>query len=139
MARAYYPVAIIGPATPQHGYAAIFPDVLGCNSAGGSAEEAFANAEEALADHLDLLAEGGDPIPPASTLDEARAKFAAEAEPEGGPLVAMLLVSVDMPGRAQRFSVTLDENLVRRIDAIASNRSAFLADAARSELRRRAS
>lgn len=137
MARAFYPVAIIGPASPSHGYAAIFPDLLGCNSAGDSAEDAFANAVEALADHLGLLAEYGDPIPAPSSLAQARAMVDAETQPDGGPVVAILLAPVDMPGRALRLNVTLDENLVQRIDAITSNRSAFLADAARAELRRR--
>ena len=60
-------------------------------------------------------------------------------QPGDGPVVALLLAPVELPGRSLRFSVTLDENLVERIDAVTSNRSAFLADAARAELRRRMS
>lgn len=138
MARAFYPVAIIGPITPDHAFSAIFPDLLGCNSAGDSAEDAFANAVEAVTEHLGLLAEEGDHIPAPSSLEEARAMVEADAQPGDGPVVALLLAPVEMPGRALRLNVTLDENLVQRIDAVTSNRSAFLADAARAELRRRA-
>lgn len=138
MARAFYPVAIIGPITVDHGFSAIFPDLLGCNSAGNSAEGAFANAIEALAEHLGLLLDAGDPIPAPSSLEQARAMVDADTCPGDGPVVAMLLAPVELPGRTLRLNVTLDENLVQRIDAVSSNRSAFLADAARAELRRRA-
>ncbi len=43
----------------------------------------------------------------------------------------------DLPGRARRVNVTLDEALIEEIDSIATNRSRFLAEAARAELARR--
>lgn len=135
--KQFYPVAIIGPINENDGYSAIFPDVPGCVSAGHDLTDAFTNACEALTEHFGILAEDGESIPPPSALDQAKVTLEADTQPGDGPIAALLLVPVEMPGKAQRFNVTLDENLVARIDAITNNRSAFLADAARAELRRR--
>ena len=47
------------------------------------------------------------------------------------------LVPVMLPGKAQRVNITMDEALLDEIDAVADNRSRFLAEAARAELARR--
>jgi predicted RNase H-like HicB family nuclease len=44
-------------------YGVSFPDVPGCISAGDTFEEAVANASEALAGHLALMRNDGDPLP----------------------------------------------------------------------------
>ena len=51
-------------------------------------------------------------------------------------VMAMVLVPVIIPGRARRINITIDESLLEEIDAATSNRSGFLADAARVELSR---
>jgi predicted RNase H-like HicB family nuclease len=57
-----------------------FPDLPGCLTAGDSLEEARANAAEALALHLDGLAEEGLPAPaPVKGLDEIMADPANRA------------------------------------------------------------
>jgi len=43
----------------------------------------------------------------------------------------------ERPGKAVGFNVTLDEGLVAAIDRVTSNRSGFLAEAAREYLARR--
>jgi len=51
-------------------------------------------------------------------------------------------VVVELPrikGRAVRVNITLDEHLLRKIDTVTRNRSAFLTDAAEAELARRQS
>lgn len=58
---------------------------------------------------------------------------AIERDPEAGE-IARMLVKVELPGKAQRLNITLDEGLVAAIDQVASNRSAFLAAAARAAL-----
>jgi len=137
MRQAVYPAAIIAPSNPDHAFGVLFPDVPGCHSGGASVEQSFTNAIEALESHLGLLVEAGETLPPPSSLDQARAAVEQFLEPDEGPIAAMVLVPATLPGRTQRFNITMDENLVARIDAVASNRSAFLADAARAELRRR--
>lgn len=124
MAVLYFP-AIIERAGA--GYSVYFPDLPGCTSAGDSVQEAARNAEEALAGHLLVSAEHGDDIPSPSDIDA----LPHDAEVEE---VARVLVRAEMPGKSVRVQITLDEGLLASIDRIASNRSRFLADAARAAI-----
>ncbi|HET6940886.1 MAG TPA: type II toxin-antitoxin system HicB family antitoxin [Sphingomicrobium sp.] len=108
------------------GYSVYFPDVPGCTSAGKSLLEAFANGEQALAFHIQGLVEDGEDLPRPST--DVRVEDDVQA-------VAFFLARVDLPGKAVRLNITMDEGLVANIDRIARNRSAFLAEAARHRLR----
>ena len=117
---------------PDSDYSVDFPDFPGCVTAGLTLAEAKAMATEALAGHVEVMAEHGDPIPAPSSLE------AALADPDNADAVPFL-VSVDVPGdRAVRVNVTLPESLLHRIDAAARarrvSRSAFLARAAGSVL-----
>jgi predicted RNase H-like HicB family nuclease len=110
------------------GFSVFFPDVPGCVSAGRTECETFENAEEALAFHLAEMARAGEAIPnpspdipPDPEVDE-HCRF---------------LARVELPGKAVRLNITMDEGLVAAIDKVASNRSSFLADAARDALAKR--
>ncbi|MEG6507557.1 type II toxin-antitoxin system HicB family antitoxin [Methyloligella sp. 2.7D] len=127
MAKLFYP-AILEKGDNTYGVS--FPNLPGCVSAGSTAEEALVNAHEALAGHVALMVQDGDPLPKPSPVD------AVVADPEIN-LVAVSLVGVTLPGRAKRVNVTLDEALLDEIDAASENRSRFLSDAARAELARR--
>jgi len=110
----------------EQGFGVFFPDVPGCVSAGDTLLEAMENGEQALAAHIELLAEFGEDIPDASS----------EVEIDEGIEVASLFVAhIELPGKTVRLNITMDEGLVTRIDRIAKNRSAFLAEAARERLR----
>jgi hypothetical protein len=50
-------------------------------------------------------------------------------------VASYFLAHVELPGKTVRLNVTMDEGLVARIDRVARNRSAFLAEAARERLR----
>jgi predicted RNase H-like HicB family nuclease len=109
----------------EHGFGVFFPDVPGCVSAGRTEQEAFANAEEALSGHLAEMLLGGDDLPePSSDIP---------SDPDVDEH-CRLLVRVELPGKAVRLNITMDEGLVAAIDRVASNRSSFLADAARAAL-----
>ncbi|RZM23471.1 MAG: HicB family protein [Sphingomonas sp.] len=124
MATAYYP-AIIERA--GDGFSVFFPDIPGCTSAGDTVQQAALGAEEALSGHLAVMAEYGDAIPDPSPIDGiARDPDVDET--------ARILVRGERPGRSVRVQVSIDEGLLARIDRIASNRSRFLADAARAKL-----
>ena len=127
MATAYYP-AIIERA--GDGYSVFFPDVPGCVSAGRSVGEAIVNAETALGAHFQLMAAGNEVIPQPSEFDSI------ERDPEVDE-VARSAIRAELPGKAIRLNITLDESLVHSIDRIAKNRSGFLADAARELLAKR--
>ena len=69
-------------------YGVSFPDLPGCVTAGATLEEARALVSEALALHLEGMAEDGEAIPEPSTID------ALMAERENKDAVAFL---VDAP------------------------------------------
>jgi len=125
MASIYYP-AIVERGIDSYGV--YFPDLPGCVSAGNTLQEAALGAEEALNGHLSVAAEYGDAIPDPSDLD---AVIAADGSVE----VGRILVRGERAGRAVRVQVSIEEGLLARIDRVASNRSRFLADAARAHLR----
>ena len=110
----------------KHGFGVFFPDVPGCVSAANSLFEAMENGEQALAMHIELLAQEGEEIP------EASSKVAVEDDID---VAGYFLAHVELPGKTVRLNVTMDEGLVARIDRVARNRSAFLAEAARERLR----
>lgn len=110
----------------EKGFGVFFPDIPGCVSAGGSLFEAMANGEQALAAHIELLVQEGEEVPEAST----EVSVAEDIE-----VASYFLTHVELPGKSVRLNITMDEGLVARIDRVASNRSAFLAEAARERLR----
>jgi predicted RNase H-like HicB family nuclease len=109
----------------KEGLGVFFPDVPGCVSAGRNEQEAFANAEEALSGHLAEMMLGGGSLPQRSN-DIPRDPDVDE--------YCRLLVRVELPGKAIRLNITMDEGLVAAIDRVAANRSSFLAEAAREAL-----
>lgn len=109
---------------PQ-GFGAFFPDVPGCVSAGRTEQEVFTNAEEALSLHLGEIVRAGETIPQPSDV--------LPPDPEVEEY-CRFVVRVELPGKAVRLNITMDEGLVAAIDRVASNRSSFLAEAARTAL-----
>lgn len=110
-------------------YGVEFPDLPGCVSAGSTLEEAKAMAAEALAGHVAVLQEEGEPVPPPSTLD------ALADDPHRGDAV-LFLVELD-PGllKSERVNVMIPRHLLGRIDAASGgNRSRFLVEAAEQKL-----
>lgn len=120
---------------PEDGYGVVFPDLPGCTSAGKTRMDAARHAAEALAGHVLLLAEAGEAVPDASDVGAALPAWLEG----GGKITAEVLVPVELPGRAVRANITVDEALLRRIDGAAqatgSTRSGFLAEAARDWFR----
>jgi len=105
-----------------------FPDFPGCVTAGRTLDEAKDMAKEALAFHVEGMIEDGAAIPAPSSLG------AVMARRDNRDTVAFL-VSVDTEAdKAERINITLRRRLIARIDAVASNRSAFLAEAAAKRL-----
>jgi predicted RNase H-like HicB family nuclease len=110
-------------------YGAEFPDLPGCFSAGRTLEEAKAMAGEALAGHVAVLLDMGQPVPPASTLDQL-----AQDPNRGDALLVMIDLDPDLL-KSERVNVMLPRGLIARIDAASGgNRSRFLAEAAERRL-----
>jgi predicted RNase H-like HicB family nuclease len=113
-----------------------FPDFPGCISGGRNLDEAVVRGSEALAAHVAVMAEFGDPLP------RLRGRADILADPEAAEAAAdavLVAVPVDLPGRAVRVNVSIDEHLLKRIDASAraagQSRSAYLAAAAEDKIR----
>ena len=134
VAARYYP-AVVERGSSNYGIT--FPDFPGCVSVGGSIEHAIEHGHEALAAHIELMLEDGDPIPEPSPVDAPLPDWL-----EGGEVALRTMVRVDLPGRAVRLSITMDEALAGAVDRAAAaqgfTRSGFLAEAARRMLRERA-
>ena len=100
----------------------------GCITAGTTIDEALAMAEDALAGHLSVMAEHGDPIPRPRSLE------ALKDDPDRTDAMVVLVQADPDLHKAERVNVMLSRSLLRRIDAVAPNRSRFLAEAAEQAL-----
>ena len=123
---AYYIALLRKDASSDYGVD--FPDLPGCVTAGHTLEEARRAAAEALALHLEGLAEDGEAVPAPSELD------AVMSDPHNSDAVAFLVDAPVVMPRSVRVNVMLPEDVLQAIDKVSSNRSRFLADAARAKL-----
>jgi predicted RNase H-like HicB family nuclease len=128
MALIFYPAIILRAA---EGYSLLFPDLPGCGSAGKTMHECALKAEEALARQIASAARRGATLPGPSGLD------AIEPTP-GRQEMARILVRGQRPAKSVRVQITMDEDLLAQISRVTTNRSGFLAEAARTVLAARA-
>jgi predicted RNase H-like HicB family nuclease len=113
-------------------YGVSFPDLPGVITAGSTLDEARAMATEALAFHLEGLAEDGEAVPEPSSLEE----IMANAENKDG--VAVLIEAPAAEVKSVRVNVTLPADVLGEIDKYAERegftRSGFLAQAAKKAM-----
>jgi predicted RNase H-like HicB family nuclease len=109
-----------------------FPDFPGCVTAGATLDEARAMAEEALALHVEGMAEDGEPIPEPSSLE------AIMSNPQNRDGVAVLVALKSAVSKTVRVNVTLPEDVLQEIDRYAEShgysRSGFLTLAAKKAM-----
>ncbi len=113
-------------------YGVIFPDFAGCVSAGKTLQKAYDMANEALRGHITTMVEYGDELPEKPmTLDEAKKhKSAKNAE-------TFFMVDAHLPSKKKRTNITLDIDVIKSINAVTNNLSAFLQEAAIEKLQHR--
>jgi predicted RNase H-like HicB family nuclease len=113
-----------------------FPDFPGCACGGKSISEALQRAPESLSSHIQAMVEAGFSLPEIQELDAIRASGDWNDEFKDAELVAA--IDVELPGKATRLNISMDERLVSRIDKrareLGESRSGFLAAAAKSRL-----
>ncbi len=113
-----------------------FPDFPGCASGGKTISEALRRAPEALVSHIGAMADEGLAMPEVRELDAIKVDPAFFDDFSDAVLVAA--IDVQLPGRASRLNISMDEHLVDRIDKrareLGESRSGFLAAAAKSRL-----
>jgi predicted RNase H-like HicB family nuclease len=117
----------------------IFPDVPGCATYGENPEHAFAMAVDALAGHLEAMADDGDEIPVpsgyAAALDGLRRRYESF---DLGPLPEGTTVhpvpAPDLDARTKQVAVSFKKYALDMIDRKAKEmgmtRSGFLGEAA---------
>ena len=122
MQSTFYP-ATLYPADDQ-GIFGVEIHGINVNGCGPTADAALADAAAILQEVIDDLSAAGETVPAPCAV--------SELTPAEGMLC---MIPASAPSRTLRINVTLPDNLVHRIDAIAPNRSAFLAESALQRLR----
>lgn len=108
-------------------YGVTVPDVPGCFSAGDTLDEAIANAQEAIAAHLELLIEGGGALPKPAAIEQR------QADPDyDGAIWAVAEVDLSrLEDKVERVNITLPRRVLARLDARAKaageTRSGYIA------------
>jgi predicted RNase H-like HicB family nuclease len=112
-------------------YGVSFPDLPGVVSAGRTLDEARDMAAEALALHLEGLAEDGEAAPEPSSLEE----IMTDAQNRDGVAV---LIAAPADVKSVRINVTMPADVLDQIDRYAERegftRSGFLAQAAKKAM-----
>ena len=118
------------------GYGISFPDFPGCVTVGDTVDDAIRHGSEALAFHVEGLAQDGEAIPEPRTIDAIKADLELTDWRREADLVLIPLL-LDR-GSSRRVNISLDRGLLDAIDDEARQRrmtrSAFLATAARREI-----
>jgi predicted RNase H-like HicB family nuclease len=114
---------------PDSDYGVSFPDLPGVITAGSNLDEARKMAAEALAFHLEGMAQDGEAAPEPSSLEEVM----SIVENKDG--VAVLIEAPAAEIKSVRINITLPADVLDQIDKYAERegftRSGFLAQAAK--------
>lgn len=114
-------------------YGVSFPDLPGVITAGSTLDEARDLAAEALAFHLEGLAEDNAAVPEPSSLEEIMAH-----KQNKDAVAALIPAPAAQSAKSVRVNVTLPSDVLDQIDAYAEaegfTRSGFLAQAARKAM-----
>ena len=112
-----------------------FPDFPGAVTAGDSAEDAIRRGGALLSFHVAGMIEDGEALPRQRSYAELKADPVFHEDAEGAVLA---VVQFDVPGKAVRVNLSLEETLLQAIDrnaeASGQSRSGWLAEAARVRL-----
>lgn len=121
--------AIIDQENGVHGV--VFPDFPGCVTSGDSVDEALECAREALALHVEGMAEDGDALPDPSPVEAMRGEIGNNAIVAAIPLIRRV-------GKSTRIGLSIDKGLLEAIDDEARRRgmtrSAFMVGASVDQL-----
>lgn len=128
-----YAIAVIHEERGVYGIS--FPDFPGCISTAKSIDEAIFKGGQALGLHVAGMVEDGEPLPILRSVAQLRADPEFEDDFENATIAA---VPVELPRRAVRVNISIDEGLLERVDRAAESagqsRSAYLVDAAKRRI-----
>lgn len=121
-----------------------FPDFPGCISTAATLDEVILRGHQALALHVEGMIEDKEPVPQPRGLAQLKSDAkSGQWFGDGLKNAVIVAVPVELPGKAVRVNISVDEHLLDRIDraaqAAGQSRSAYLADAARCRIAESAS
>jgi predicted RNase H-like HicB family nuclease len=109
-----YPI-LIEQGTDTAAFGVVVPDLPGCFSAGDTLDEAVEAAKEAAAAWIDAALDDGMPVPPPSTLEEAR-RLRGYA---GWAVGVIDLEDSVFDDTIERINIPLPRRVLRRLDDMA--------------------
>jgi predicted RNase H-like HicB family nuclease len=123
-------------------YQVSVPDLPGCSINVKSIDLGIDQVRQSIKSHLYILAEYGEKIPSANSVDKLRQQYAVE-NPYTYTNAFWAIIDIDITaylGKSHKINVTLPELLIKQIDARVSKsvayktRSGFIASACLAEL-----
>ena len=123
-------------------YQVSVPDLPGCSVSVESIDSGIEKISESIKSHLSILAEYGEKIPTALSVEKHRQEYAIE-NPHTHSQAFWAIVDIDITaylGKSHKVNVTLPELLINQIDERVSKssdyktRSGFIASACLVEL-----
>ena len=110
-----------------------FPDFPGCVTTSTGLDDALARSAQALAFHVASMAADGEALPELRGIERLRAE---EADWLVDGVIAA--IPVELPGKAARINISIDETLLKMVDRAAEasgqSRSGFIANAVRQRI-----
>ena len=128
-------IALIESGDKKSAWGVVFPDLPGCFSAGDNYEDAIKNAHAALAFHVRSMEENGKPIPEPRSLERIKAEWEDWQEWKDNYDFIVAIITLLPTYKTEKVLISIESDLIARIDRVAKNRSAFMAAAARAALR----
>ena len=117
------------------GYSVVFPDVQYGATQGETLDEATCMAKDFLEVTLEDFAR--EDLPKAMPLEKAISHQEKENKNIGydGELVFVMPITAHIKERCKRINITISEKILKKMDKVASNRSAFIDQAVRDKLK----
>ncbi|MBL4941517.1 MAG: type II toxin-antitoxin system HicB family antitoxin [Colwellia sp.] len=109
------------------GYQVIVPDLPGCSVSVATIDLGLEKISQNIKSHLSILAEYGEQIPSALSIDKHRQQFAIE-NPHTHAQAFWAIVDINITaylGKSHKINVTLPELLIKQIDERVSKSSAY--------------
>lgn len=108
-------------------YQVSVPDLPGCSVSVESIDSGIEKISESIKSHLSILAEYGEKIPTALSVEKHRQEYAIE-NPHTHSQAFWAIVDIDITaylGKSHKVNVTLPELLINQIDERVSKSSAY--------------
>jgi len=108
-------------------YQVSVPDLPGCNISVETIDKGLEKISQTIKSHLSILAEYGEKIPSASSMEKQRQDYASQ-NPHSYSRAFWAIVAIDITaylGKSHKINVTLPELLIKQIDERVSKSSAY--------------